>query len=198
MNSHLITLHRVHHILIAAVRGQNVGAFNTKHCVLMLFNISVLRFVIFGTSWLSGPQLSKSPSGSSSSSSAGSSLGSQGSGDGITGPILFDKMRRAPSNPSLSSIFSSSYSNVYVQIWKIMLQLASDPYPEVKHLAQSLVNAINLKVCGNMELGPELLFVESWKSSLYKRNKQKWEKFCVSAMKLMKKWLFRLIFFPSS
>ena len=33
-----------------------------------------------------------------------------------------------------------------------MLQLASDPYPEVKDLAQSLVNAINLKVC-YLEIG---------------------------------------------
>ncbi|XP_072037046.1 regulatory-associated protein of mTOR-like isoform X3 [Amphiura filiformis] len=96
-----------------------------------------------------GPQLSKSPptpGGSSSSSS--SSYGSHGSGDGFTppaGPIMFEKMRRIPSTAALSTIFSSSYSNVYVQIWKVMLQLASDPYPEVKYLAQSLVNAINLK-----------------------------------------------------
>ncbi|XP_071961463.1 regulatory-associated protein of mTOR-like isoform X2 [Antedon mediterranea] len=49
------------------------------------------------------------------------------------------------SSKALTKIFGAS-TNVYIQIWKIMLMLASDPSHEVKQLAHSLVNAINLKV----------------------------------------------------
>ncbi|XP_022092317.1 regulatory-associated protein of mTOR-like isoform X1 [Acanthaster planci] len=90
-------------------------------------------------------QLARSPSSSSSSSSTNGPTTSSGSGDAypVNGPVLFDKARRL--SPGVNNLFSSSYNNVYAQIWKTMLTLASDSLPAVKRLAQQLVNQINLK-----------------------------------------------------
>lgn len=75
-----------------------------------------------------------------------SSATSSGSGDNSHQPSQSPApLARIASSSSLSSAVSS-YSNIYVQIWTVMLQLASDPYPGVKQSAQTLVNEINLKV----------------------------------------------------
>ncbi len=93
-------------------------------------------------------QVSRSPNNSSSGSSGSNGFTSSGSGDAFsgTGPVLFERGRRSgATGSSQSNLLKSSYSNVYVQIWKTMLTLASDPMPCVKRLAQQLVNQINLK-----------------------------------------------------
>ncbi|XP_033630484.1 regulatory-associated protein of mTOR-like isoform X1 [Asterias rubens] len=93
-------------------------------------------------------QVSRSPGNSSSGSSGSNGFTSSGSGDAFSGngPVLFERGRRSvTAGISQSNLLKSSYSNVYVQIWKTMLTLASDPMPCVKRLAQQLVNQINLK-----------------------------------------------------
>ncbi|XP_071815163.1 regulatory-associated protein of mTOR-like isoform X2 [Apostichopus japonicus] len=78
-----------------------------------------------------------------------SSATSSGSGDNSHQPSQSPApLARIASSSSLSSAVSS-YSNIYVQIWTVMLQLASDPYPGVKQSAQTLVNEINLKATVN-------------------------------------------------
>ena len=57
---------------------------------------------------------------------------------------FFDQFPRVSSSSSLTSVYSNS---TFVQIWKVVLLLTQDPHHKVKDLAQTLVNAINLKVC---------------------------------------------------
>ena len=94
----------------------------------------------------SAQQMARSPGASSSASSTNGPTASTGSGDAfpVNGPVHFDRVRRL--SPGVNNLFSSSYNNVYAQIWKTMLTLASDSLPAVKRLAQQLVNQINLKV----------------------------------------------------
>ncbi|XP_041474406.1 regulatory-associated protein of mTOR-like isoform X2 [Lytechinus variegatus] len=78
---------------------------------------------------LNGSTMARSPSSSGSS---------PGSGDFLSIPGATPKLPRVPSTSSLTS-------NVFVQIWRVILLLTHDPHPKVKDLAQTLVNAINLK-----------------------------------------------------
>ncbi|XP_071509091.1 regulatory-associated protein of mTOR-like [Diadema antillarum] len=90
------------------------------------------------------PPGSRSPSSSGTSGSSGSinSMGTQSQGDFLTPPNPLGKFSRVPSTGSLTTVFSS---NIFVQIWRVILLLTQDPHPEVKNLAQTLVNAVNLK-----------------------------------------------------
>nr|XP_006824701.1 PREDICTED: regulatory-associated protein of mTOR [Saccoglossus kowalevskii] len=56
-----------------------------------------------------------------------------------------DKIRRVPSGSSLSSLWAPAYGNVYAQVWKSIILLASDPHPDVRDLAAKIIGAINLK-----------------------------------------------------
>ncbi|XP_072168199.1 regulatory-associated protein of mTOR-like [Diadema setosum] len=93
---------------------------------------------------LNVPPGSRSPSSSGTSGSSGSinSMGTQSQGDFLTPPNPVGKFARVPSTGSLTTVFSS---NIFVQIWRVILLLTQDPHPEVKNLAQTLVNAVNLK-----------------------------------------------------
>lgn len=52
-----------------------------------------------------------------------------------------------PSNSAISSAVSGlSYSNIYMTVWKTLLQLAVDPHLEVRDLAKYIVNMVKLKV----------------------------------------------------
>ncbi|XP_033100643.1 regulatory-associated protein of mTOR-like [Anneissia japonica] len=81
----------------------------------------------------------------SSSGTASPKIGSVPENASLHPPTMTRLHSNSWSSKALSKIFGSA-SNVYTQIWKVMLMLASDPHHEVKQLAHSLVNAINLKV----------------------------------------------------
>lgn len=40
-----------------------------------------------------------------------------------------------------------SFNSVYTQIWRVLLHLAADPYPDVSDLAMKVLNSIAYKVC---------------------------------------------------
>lgn len=40
-----------------------------------------------------------------------------------------------------------SFNSVYTQIWRVLLHLAADPFPEVSDLAMKVLNSIAYKVC---------------------------------------------------
>lgn len=39
-----------------------------------------------------------------------------------------------------------SFNSVYTQIWRVLLHLAADPFPEVSDLAMKVLNSIAYKV----------------------------------------------------
>lgn len=41
-----------------------------------------------------------------------------------------------------------SFNSVYTQIWRVLLHLAADPFPEVSDLAMKVLNSIAYKVSG--------------------------------------------------
>lgn len=44
-------------------------------------------------------------------------------------------------------ILGVSFNSVYTQIWRVLLHLAADPYPDVSDLAMKVLNSIAYKVC---------------------------------------------------
>ncbi|GBL97969.1 Regulatory-associated protein of mTOR [Araneus ventricosus] len=78
------------------------------------------------------------------------------SGDGST--LALDRLRRVSSSTSISSMTSSAihnpygthgtlgYASVFGNIWKTLINLSNDPYPDVARLAEKLVNYIRNKV----------------------------------------------------
>lgn len=50
-------------------------------------------------------------------------------------------------NISLFSFLGVSFNSVYTQIWRVLLHLAADPYPDVSDLAMKVLNSIAYKVC---------------------------------------------------
>lgn len=45
------------------------------------------------------------------------------------------------------TILGVSFNSVYTQIWRVLLHLAADPYPDVSDLAMKVLNSIAYKVC---------------------------------------------------
>lgn len=43
-------------------------------------------------------------------------------------------------------ILGVSFNSVYTQIWRVLLHLAADPYPDVSDLAMKVLNSIAYKV----------------------------------------------------
>lgn len=75
------------------------------------------------------------------------------SGDGST--VALEKLRRVSSSTSISSMTSSNihnaygtlgYASVFGNIWKTLISLSNDPYPDVAKLAEQLINYIRNKV----------------------------------------------------
>ncbi|GFR31335.1 regulatory-associated protein of mTOR, partial [Trichonephila clavata] len=75
------------------------------------------------------------------------------SGDSST--VAMEKLRRVSSSTSISSMTSSNIHNPYVtlgyasvfgNIWKTLISLSYDPYPDVAKLAEKLINYIKNKV----------------------------------------------------
>ncbi|GIY50119.1 regulatory-associated protein of mTOR [Caerostris extrusa] len=75
------------------------------------------------------------------------------SGDGNS--LALDRLRRVSSSTSISSMVSSGihspygalgYASVFGNIWKTLITLSCDPYPEVAKLAEQLINYIRNKV----------------------------------------------------
>uniref|UniRef100_A0A2K5DRE4 Regulatory-associated protein of mTOR n=1 Tax=Aotus nancymaae TaxID=37293 RepID=A0A2K5DRE4_AOTNA len=94
----------------------------------------------------SGGAVAFSPGNLSTSSSASSTLGSPENEEHILSFETIDKMRRASSYSSLNSLIGVSFNSVYTQIWRVLLHLAADPYPEVSDLAMKVLNSIAYKV----------------------------------------------------
>lgn len=44
------------------------------------------------------------------------------------------------------SLLGVSFNSVYTQIWRVLLHLAADPYPDVSDLAMKVLNSIAYKV----------------------------------------------------
>uniref|UniRef100_H3B7T1 Regulatory associated protein of MTOR complex 1 n=1 Tax=Latimeria chalumnae TaxID=7897 RepID=H3B7T1_LATCH len=96
-----------------------------------------------------GGSITFSPGNLSTSSSASSTLGSPDNDEYILSFETIDKMRRVSSYSSLNSLIGVSFNSVYTQIWRVLLHLAADPYPEVSDLAMKVLNNIAYKATMN-------------------------------------------------
>uniref|UniRef100_A0A8D0BE52 Regulatory-associated protein of mTOR n=1 Tax=Salvator merianae TaxID=96440 RepID=A0A8D0BE52_SALMN len=94
----------------------------------------------------SGGSVAFSPGNLSTSSSASSTLGSPDNEEYILSFETIDKMRRVSSYSSLNSLIGVSFNSVYTQIWRVLLHLAADPYPDVSDLAMKVLNSIAYKI----------------------------------------------------
>ncbi|XP_066471834.1 regulatory-associated protein of mTOR isoform X1 [Tiliqua scincoides] len=94
----------------------------------------------------SGNSVAFSPGNLSTSSSASSTLGSPENEEYILSFETIDKMRRVSSYSSLNSLIGVSFNSVYTQIWRVLLHLAADPYPDVSDLAMKVLNSIAYKI----------------------------------------------------
>ncbi|XP_017548537.1 regulatory-associated protein of mTOR isoform X1 [Pygocentrus nattereri] len=96
-----------------------------------------------------GGPVTFSPGNLSASSSASSTLGSPDNDEYILSFETIDKMRRVSSYSSLNSLIGVSFNSVYTQIWRVLLHLAADPFPEVSDLAMKVLNSIAYKATMN-------------------------------------------------
>ncbi|KAL7890910.1 hypothetical protein AOLI_G00003860 [Acnodon oligacanthus] len=96
-----------------------------------------------------GGPVTFSPGNLSASSSASSTLGSPDNDEYILSFETIDKMRRVSSYSSLNSLIGVSFNSVYTQIWRVLLHLAADPFPEVSDLAMKVLNSIAYKATVN-------------------------------------------------
>ncbi|XP_028709394.1 regulatory-associated protein of mTOR isoform X1 [Peromyscus leucopus] len=97
----------------------------------------------------SGSSVAFSPGNLSTSSSASSTLGSPENEEYILSFETIDKMRRVSSYSALNSLIGVSFNSVYTQIWRVLLHLAADPYPDVSDLAMKVLNSIAYKATVN-------------------------------------------------
>nr|KAF6296814.1 regulatory associated protein of MTOR complex 1 [Myotis myotis] len=97
----------------------------------------------------SGGAVAFSPGNLSASSSASSTLGSPENEEYILSFETIDKMRRVSSYSALNSLIGVSFNSVYTQIWRVLLHLAADPYPDVSDLAMKVLNSIAYKATMN-------------------------------------------------
>ncbi|XP_004404563.1 PREDICTED: regulatory-associated protein of mTOR isoform X2 [Odobenus rosmarus divergens] len=97
----------------------------------------------------SGSAVAFSPGNLSTSSSASSTLGSPENEEYILSFETIDKMRRVSSYSALNSLIGVSFNSVYTQIWRVLLHLAADPYPDVSDLAMKVLNSIAYKATVN-------------------------------------------------
>nr|KAF6286915.1 regulatory associated protein of MTOR complex 1 [Pipistrellus kuhlii] len=96
-----------------------------------------------------GGAVAFSPGNLSASSSASSTLGSPENEEYILSFETIDKMRRVSSYSALNSLIGVSFNSVYTQIWRVLLHLAADPYPDVSDLAMKVLNSIAYKATVN-------------------------------------------------
>ncbi|KAG8507507.1 Regulatory-associated protein of mTOR, partial [Galemys pyrenaicus] len=96
-----------------------------------------------------GSSAAFSPGNLSASSSASSTLGSPESEEYILSFETVDKMRRVSSYSSLNSLIGVSFNSVYTQMWRVLLHLAADPYPDVSDLAMRVLNSVAYKATMN-------------------------------------------------
>ncbi|XP_064820931.1 regulatory-associated protein of mTOR-like isoform X6 [Oncorhynchus masou masou] len=101
-----------------------------------------------------GGPVTFSPGNLSTSSSASSTLGSPDNDEYILSFETIDKMRRVSSYSSLNSLIGVSFNSVYTQIWRVLLHLAADPFPEVSDLAMKVLNSIAYKAL-SLSLSPQ-------------------------------------------
>uniref|UniRef100_A0A0F7Z7I6 Regulatory-associated protein of mTOR n=1 Tax=Crotalus adamanteus TaxID=8729 RepID=A0A0F7Z7I6_CROAD len=97
----------------------------------------------------SGSSVAFSPGNLSTSSSVSSTLGSPENEEYILSFETIDKMRRVSSYSSLTSLIGVSFNSIYTQIWRVLLHLAADPYPDVSDLAMKVLNSIAYKATVN-------------------------------------------------
>ncbi|XP_021067833.1 regulatory-associated protein of mTOR [Mus pahari] len=97
----------------------------------------------------SGSSVAFSPGNLSTSSSASSTLGSPENEEYILSFETIDKMRRVSSYSALNSLIGVSFNSVYTQMWRVLLHLAADPYPDVSDLAMKVLNSIAYKATVN-------------------------------------------------
>lgn len=68
-------------------------------------------------------------------------------GPGHSAVCLRRKCSWTESGAALVSPAGVSFNSVYTQIWRVLLHLAADPFPEVSDLAMKVLNSIAYKVC---------------------------------------------------
>uniref|UniRef100_A0A9J8BCL2 Raptor N-terminal CASPase-like domain-containing protein n=1 Tax=Cyprinus carpio carpio TaxID=630221 RepID=A0A9J8BCL2_CYPCA len=90
-----------------------------------------------------------SPGNLSTSSSASSTLGSPDNDEYLLSFETIDKMRRVSSYSSLNSLIGVSFNSVYTQIWRVLLHLTADPFPDVSDLTMKVLNSIAYKATIN-------------------------------------------------
>eukprot|EP00079_Xenopus_tropicalis_P030797 XP_012827011.1 PREDICTED: regulatory-associated protein of mTOR isoform X5 [Xenopus tropicalis] len=112
-------------------------------------NKSLQNLSLSEESKTAGSAITFSPGNLSTSSSASSTLGSPDNEEYILSFETIDKMRRVSSYSSLNSLIGVSFNSVYTQIWRVLLHLAADPYPEVSDLAMKVLNSIAHKATVN-------------------------------------------------
>ncbi|XP_053424464.1 regulatory-associated protein of mTOR isoform X2 [Nycticebus coucang] len=111
----------------------------------------------------SGSSVAFSPGNLSTSSSASSTLGSPENEEYILSFETIDKMRRVSSYSSLNSLIGVSFNSVYTQIWRVLLHLAADPYPDVSDLAMKVLNCIAYKIPEEHDLESQIRKEREWR-----------------------------------
>uniref|UniRef100_A0A8B9Q5T1 Regulatory-associated protein of mTOR n=1 Tax=Apteryx owenii TaxID=8824 RepID=A0A8B9Q5T1_APTOW len=111
----------------------------------------------------SGSSVAFSPGNLSTSSSASSTLGSPENEEYILSFETIDKMRRVSSYSSLNSLIGVSFNSVYTQIWRVLLHLAADPYPDVSDLAMKVLNSIAYKIPEEHDLESQIRKEREWR-----------------------------------
>uniref|UniRef100_A0A8C4XFX3 Regulatory-associated protein of mTOR n=1 Tax=Erpetoichthys calabaricus TaxID=27687 RepID=A0A8C4XFX3_ERPCA len=141
MTTHRALLNEVHQSLFAH--------FNRYTSTLTYLPKPLLMAFFFHLSFSTGVPVAFSPGNLSTSSSASSTLGSPDNDEYILSFETIDKMRRVSSYSSLNSLIGVSFNSVYTQIWRVLLHLAADPFPEVSDLAMKILNSIAYKATMN-------------------------------------------------
>ncbi|CAM4623550.1 unnamed protein product [Leuciscus chuanchicus] len=104
-----------------------------------------------------------SPGNLSTSSSASSTLGSPDNDEYLLSFETIDKMRRVSSYSSLNSLIGVSFNSVYTQIWRVLLHLAADPFPDVSDLAMKVLNSIAYKIPEEHDLESQVRKEREWR-----------------------------------
>ncbi|KAL3877256.1 hypothetical protein ACJMK2_034989 [Sinanodonta woodiana] len=86
---------------------------------------------------------------------SGSSGGSTDSTSSLEGSFSLDRIKRASSTNAITNLQVITFNNVYLNVWKALLQLAMDSHPDVANLAKNVVNTVKLKA--NTSAKPKLM-----------------------------------------
>ncbi|ESP03931.1 hypothetical protein LOTGIDRAFT_230228 [Lottia gigantea] len=84
---------------------------------------------------------------------ASTSLVSMDGSGSFENSLTIDRARRYSSSTSLAGTIHS-FNNVYINVWKTLLQLAMDAHPEVADMAKTIVNSVKSRATTNVKSKP--------------------------------------------